>query len=426
MEAEERATISKVTWRLVPFLCFLYFIAFIDRTNVSIAALTMNADLALTAEAFGFGAGIFFIGYFLFEVPSNLALRRYGARRWIARIMVSWGIVSMAMAFAQGEMSFYVLRFLLGVAEAGFFPGIILYLTGWFPNRVRAGILGLFILANPISTVLGAPLSVALLEVELFGLAGWQTLFLVEGLPAVLFGIVVYYKLHDSPADAPWLSERERTVLLRAIERDQPAQSHTSLKEGLLSAQVWVFTIIYAGLMLGVYGFGLWAPQIINSAGAFTSNAPVAWILAFIYTCGALAMCLWGRHSDRTGERHWHLALPIFVGAAGLLYGGFATSLPLAVAAFTIGAMGFYASLPVFWTVPTAVLTGSAAAGGIALINSIGNLSGFLGPVLVGRLKESTGGYAAGLYVIAASLALAGAVAILVGRRRSRSLDYAP
>jgi MFS transporter, ACS family, tartrate transporter len=425
MEADERATISKVTWRLVPFLCFLYFIAFIDRTNVSIAALTMNADLALTAQAFGFGAGIFFLGYFLFEVPSNLALRKYGARRWIARIMVSWGIVSMAMAFVQGETSFYVLRFLLGVAEAGFFPGIILYLTYWFPNRVRAGILGLFILANPISTVLGAPLSVALLEVELFGLAGWQTLFLVEGLPAVLFGVVVYYKLYDSPADAPWLSAHERRLLARAIERDQPAQSHASLKEGLLSAQVWLFTLIYAGLMLGVYGFGFWAPQIIKSVGAFQTNGPVAWILAFIYTCGALAMCLWGRHSDRTGERHWHLALPIFVGAVGLLYGGFATSLPLAIAAFTIGAMGFYASLPVFWTVPTAVLTGSAAAGGIALINSIGNLSGFLGPVVVGRLKDSTGGYAAGLYVIAGSLALAGAVAILVGRR-SRSFDYAP
>jgi ACS family tartrate transporter-like MFS transporter len=425
MEAEERATISKVTWRLVPFLCFLYFIAFIDRTNVSVAALTMNADLAFTAQAFGFGAGIFFIGYFLFEVPSNLALRRYGARRWIARIMVSWGIVSMAMAFVQGELSFYVLRFLLGVAEAGFFPGIILYLTWWFPNRVRAGILGLFILANPISTVLGAPLSVALLEVELFGLAGWQTLFLVEGLPAVLFGIVVYYKLYDSPAEAPWLTDRERTVLARAIERDQPPQSHATLKEGLLSAQVWLFTLIYAGLMLGVYGFGFWAPQIIKSAGAFQTNGPVAWILAFIYTCGALAMCLWGRHSDRTGERHWHLALPIFVGAVGLLYGGFASSLPLAIAAFTVGAMGFYASLPVFWTVPTAVLTGSAAAGGIALINSIGNLSGFLGPVVVGRLKDSTGGYAAGLYFIAASLALAGVMAILVGRR-SRTLDYAP
>jgi MFS transporter, ACS family, tartrate transporter len=416
MDAEERATISKVTWRLVPFLCFLYFIAFIDRTNVGIAALTMNADLGLSAEAFGVGAGIFFIGYFLFEVPSNLALRRFGARRWIARIMVTWGIVSMAMAFVSGTNSFYALRFLLGVAEAGFFPGILLYLTYWFPNRLRAGILGLFILANPISTVLGAPLSIALLEVQLFGLKGWQTLFLVEGLPAVLFGIVVLYKLYDSPEKAPWLSERERQVLARMIERDRPPDAQSSLRAGLVSGKVWLFTLIYAGLMLGVYGFGFWAPQIVKAAGQFETNAPVAWILAFIYACGAIGMCLWSRNSDRTGERHWHLVLPIFVGAAGLLAGGFATSLPLAIAAFTVGAVGFYASLPVFWAVPTAVLTGSAAAGGIALINSIGNLSGYLGPVVVGRLKDSTGHYAAGLYFIAASLALVGVLAAIAGR----------
>jgi ACS family tartrate transporter-like MFS transporter len=413
MHAEERATISKVTWRLVPFLAFLYFIAFIDRTNVSVAALTMNADLGLTATAFGFGAGVFFIGYFLFEVPSNLALRRYGARKWIARIMVTWGIVSMAMAFITGPTSFYVLRFLLGVAEAGFFPGIVLYLTYWFPNSVRGGIMGLFILANPISTVLGAPLSVALLDLPLFGLTGWQTLFLVEGVPAVLFGIVVFYKLCDSPDQAPWLSERERTVLTRLIERDRAPQSHTSLKAGLLSARVWWFTAIYAGLMLGVYGFGFWAPQMIKAAGPFETNGPVAWILAFIYTCGAVAMCLWGRHSDRTRERTWHLAVPIFVGAAGLLYGGFAGNLPLTIAAFTVGAVGLYSSLPVFWTVPTALLTGSAAAGGIALINSIGNLSGFVGPFVVGHLTAATGGFAAGLYFIAAALALSGVLAAL-------------
>jgi ACS family tartrate transporter-like MFS transporter len=303
MDAEERATISKVTWRLVPFLAFLYFIAFIDRTNVGVAALTMNADLGLTATAFGFGAGVFFLGYFLFEVPSNFALRRYGARKWIARIMLTWGLVSMAMAFVTGPTSFYVLRFLLGVAEAGFFPGIVLYLTYWFPNSVRGGIMGLFILANPISTVLGAPLSVALLDLPLFGLTGWQTLFLVEGIPAVLFGIVVFYKLCDSPDKALWLSERERSVLARMIERDQAPQAHASLRAGLLSARVWWFTAIYAGLMLGVYGFGFWAPQMIKAAGHFATNGPVAWILAFIYTCAAVAMCLWGRHSDRTCER---------------------------------------------------------------------------------------------------------------------------
>ena len=417
-------------WRLLPFLCFLYFIAYLDRVNVGFAALTMNEDLALSATAFGHGAGIFFLAYFLFEVPSNFALKHFGARVWIARIMVTWGIISMSMAFVQGTASFLVLRFLLGVAEAGFFPGMVLYLTFWFPNSVRAGILGLFIIANPASTIIGAPLSTALLETSLFGLTGWQTMFIVEGLPAVLLGFVVLVVLCDSPAKAKWLTEREREVLLRAIQRDERLSTHTSLRDGLASSHVWLFSLLYAALMMGVYGFGLWAPQIIKSLGDL-SNQQVGLVLVIPYVCATVAMVLWGRHSDRTGERTWHLALPAVLGAAGFLYGSFADNVYTAIAGFSVGAVGIYASLPLFWSLPTAFLGGTAAAGGIALINSIGNLSGYLGPSIIGKLKDVTQGYTAGLLVIAGSLAFAGFMGYVVGRKTEvratgASLEEAP
>ena len=413
---EERAVIRKAMWRLLPFLCFIYFIAFLDRVNVSFAALTMNKDLGLSDVAYGVGTGIFFIAYFLFEVPSNLALKRFGARVWIARIMVTWGIISMAMAFVVGAKSFFVLRFLLGVAEAGFFPGMILYLTFWFPNRVRAGILGVFIIANPGSTVIGAPLSTALLGTSLFGLSGWQTMFLVEGLPAILLGFVVLFVLCDSPAKAGWLSEREREVLRNAVERDDRLSTHTSLRDGLASPQVWLFSLLYAALMMGVYGFGYWAPQIVKSLGNL-SNQQVGLVVVIPYACATLAMVLWGRHSDRTRERKWHFALPAVLGTIGFLCGSYADNIYVAMAGFTLGAIGIYASLPLFWSVTTAFLGGAAAAGGIALINSIGNLSGALGPFVMGLLKDMTKGYTAGLLVIAASLALAAVLGYVVGKR---------
>ena len=413
---EERAVIRKAMWRLLPFLCFIYFIAYLDRVNVSFAALTMNKDLGLSDVAYGVGTGVFFIAYFLFEVPSNLALKRFGARVWIARIMVTWGIISMAMAFVVGAKSFFVLRFLLGVAEAGFFPGMILYLTFWFPNRVRAGILGVFIIANPASTIIGAPLSTSFLGTSLFGLSGWQTMFLVEGLPAILLGFVVLFVLCDSPAKAGWLSEREREVLQNAVERDDRLSTHTSLRDGLTSPQVWLFSLLYAALMMGVYGFGYWAPQIVKSLGNL-SNQQVGLVVVIPYACATLAMVLWGRHSDRTRERKWHFALPAVLGTIGFLCGSYADNIYLAMAGFTLGAIGIYASLPLFWSVATAFLGGAAAAGGIALINSIGNLSGALGPFVMGLLKDMTKGYTAGLLVIAASLALAAVLGYVVGKR---------
>jgi ACS family tartrate transporter-like MFS transporter len=418
LSTEEQAVVRKAMWRLLPFLCFIYFIAYLDRVNVGFAALTMNEDLGLTATAFGHGAGIFFIAYFLFEVPSNFALKRFGARVWIARIMVTWGIISISMAFVSGTTSFLVIRFLLGVAEAGFFPGMVLYLTFWFPNSVRGAIMGLFIIANPASTIIGAPLSTTLLGTSAFGLTGWQTMFIVEGLPAVLLGIAVLFVLCDSPAKAKWLTEREREVLLAAIARDERRSTHTSLRDGLASPLVWLFSLLYAALMMGVYGFGLWAPQIIKSLSGF-QNRGVGLVLMIPYVCATIAMVAWGRHSDRTGERTWHMALPALVGAAGFLVGSYTDNFYFAVAAFSVGAMGIYSSLPLFWTLPTAILGGTAAAGGIALINSIGNLSGYFGPSIIGALKDSTQGYTAGLLVIAASLAVASVLGYVAGRRFS-------
>lgn len=416
---EERAVVRKAAWRLLPFLCFVYFVAYLDRVNVGFAALTMNTDLGLTATQYGFGAGIFFWSYFLFEVPSNFALQRFGARVWIARIMITWGVISVAMAFVRGPVSFATMRFLLGIAEAGFFPGMVLYLTYWFPSGVRAAILGLFIIANPASTIIGAPLSTALLGTSIAGLTGWQTMFVIEGVPAVLLGFATLFVLSDSPAKAKWLAPREREVLERAVARDAAASTHTSWRDGLFSAEVWRFVALYAALMMGVYGLGFWAPQIVKSFGSL-SNQQVGWMLVVPYLCATVAMCLWARNSDRTGERTWHLVIPAVIATVAFVYGSFADNVYLAIAAFTFGAIGIYAQLPLFWTVPTAMLTGSAAAGGIALINSIGNLSGWVAPTVIGWLKDQTQGYAAGLLVIAASMGLAGVLGYFLSKPVSK------
>jgi ACS family tartrate transporter-like MFS transporter len=416
LTAEERAVLGKAAFRLIPFLGLLYVVSFLDRVNVSYAALTMNADIGLSASAFGLGAGIFFIGYFLFEVPSNLILHRVGARTWIARILVTWGGVAMAMAAVRGPLSFLVARFILGIAEAGFFPGMILYLTYWFPGPERGRIIGAFMLAVPVASAVGGPLSTALLGTSLFGLAGWQTMFLIEGLPAIVLGLVVMAVLPDRPASARWLNERERQCLEALVARDEPAP--VRLIDGLLSLEVWRFAAVYSGLVLGLYGFGFWAPQIIKSLGDLP-NGQVGLISAIPYVCAAIAMVLWGRHSDATGERIWHVCAPACVGALGFLASATVTDPFLSLIALSFGALGIYAALPVFWTLPTAILSGPAAAGGIALINSIGNLGGYLGPFAVGWLKDWTGGYAAGLLVIAGAL-LGSGLLVLVTTPRAR------
>jgi len=402
------AVLRKAAWRLLPFMGLLYFVSFLDRVNVSFAALTMNADIGLSSAAFGLGAGIFFIGYLLFEVPSNLILQKVGARRWIARIMISWGLLSAAMALVNGPVSFYVLRFLLGVAEAGFFPGMILYLTYWFPASMRARVMGGFLVAVPLSSVIGAPLSTALLETSLFGLKGWQTMFLLEGLPAMLLGVAVLFVLPDRPAVARWLSPVERVTIEGMLAEEAAHTDHvTGLRQGLMSGRVWLLGLVYFGLVLGVYGLGFWAPQIVKAAGGL-DNRQTGLLTAVPYLLAAVAMVLWARRSDRTGERVWHVALPAFAGAAGFLASAFVADPWLGLAALSLGAVGVYAAISVFWTVPTAMLGGAAAAGGIALINSIGNAGGYLGPYAVGLLKEHTGGYAAGMVLLAVAVAAAG------------------
>ena len=415
---EEQAVLRKAAFRLIPFMGLLYFVSFLDRVNVSYAALTMNADIGLSASAFGMGAGIFFIGYFLFEIPSNLILHRVGARVWIARILVTWGFVSMAMAAVQGPRSFLLARFLLGIAEAGFFPGMILYLTYWFPGPERGRIIGAFMLAVPISSAIGGPLSTTLLESPLFGLEGWQTMFVLEGLPAVLLGGAVLLRLPDRPSSAWWLSDREARCLEGLVKRHEPAP--TRLAEGLVSGRVWLFAAIYFGLVLGLYGFGFWAPQIIKGLGD-VSNREVGLISAVPYLFAGTAMFFWGRHSDRTGERRWHVCASACLGAAGFLVSATVTDPWISLTALTCGAVGIYAALPVFWTLPTVALSGTAAASGIALINSVGNLGGYLGPYAVGWLKDWSGGYSAGMFVLSAALLFSGVLAIVSPARQSPS-----
>lgn len=410
--ALEQAAFRKVFWRLIPLVGLLYFVSFLDRVNVGYAALTMNQDIGLSAAAYGMGAGIFFLGYFLFEVPSNLMLERFGARRWIARIMVSWGALSIAMAFVTGPTSFWIVRFLLGMAEAGFFPGIILYLTYWFPGSVRGRIMGWFLMALPVSSLIGAPLSTWLLGHSMFGLRGWQTMFVVEGLPAIILGLAVLRLLPDRPGKARWLSAEEAAAVEAAVAREGAGARHSSLKAGLTNPRVWHFGLIYFGIVVGVYGFGFWAPQIIKAFGDL-SNQQVGLINTIPFLLVPFAMYFWGRRSDRSGERRGHLATAAFTGAAGFAVSALTGDPVLMMIAFTVAALGVYASLPVFWTLPTAFLSGSAAAGGIALINSLGNLGGYVGPAAIGQLKDRFG-FGMGLGVLAAGLVLAGVLALLV------------
>ena len=411
----------KVSWRLIPFMVLLYFVAFLDRVNVGFAALTMNKDLGLTATVFGNGAGIFFIGYFIFEVPSNVALEKFGARMWIARIMITWGIISGLMALTKGPISFYTLRFLLGIAEAGFFPGMILYLTYWFPSAYRAKIVGCFLLAIPISSIIGAPISTALLGTSILGLKGWQSLFILEALPALVLGFVVLFFMTDKPEKAHWLTPAERDWLSRVLQAERKTREsvhHYTLGQALMNPRVVLFGLMYFGIVIGLYGFSFWLPQIIKGFGGL-SNWQVGLITMIPSAFAAAAMYLWGRHSDKTGERVWHVFLPAIIGGTSLAISGFLTGTPaLALVALTIGAMGIYAALPTFWTLPTAMLSGTAAAGGIALINSIGNLGGYFGPSFMGYLKDWTKSHTYGLIGLGACMAMSGFLALAMGHNR--------
>lgn len=414
----EARTLRRVSWRIVPLIMLLYFIAYIDRVNIGFAALNMKQDLGFSASILGFGAGIFFWGYFLCEVPSNIALHRFGARKWIARIMFSWGVISGAMAFVQGPLSFYVIRFLLGAAEAGFFPGIILYLSYWFPARRRAGITALFMAAAPISTALGSPISAALLEMHGYlGLHGWQWMFLIEAFPALLLGGVVFFCMTDRPEQARWLAADERNWLvstMQAEQQDKGGEDHHSLLAGLTNPRVLALAFIYFGTSAGLYTLGIWAPQIIKQLGV--SSMTVGVLNAVPPTVSVLAMVLWSRHSDRSGERTWHVVLACIAAAVGLVVASGASGVTGLIAALTLVNIGISCAKPPLWSMPTMFLSGTAAATGIAAINSIGNLGGFVGPAMIGWIKDQTGSFAGGLYFVAGLLMLSAVLTLLLSR----------
>ena len=404
----EKRTLRKITWRIVPFIMILYLIAYIDRVNIGFAAITMKEDLGFTASILGFGAGIFFLGYFLFEVPSNIILHKVGARIWIARVMVTWGIIAGGMAFVESSTSFYVMRFLLGVAEAGFFPGIILYLSYWFPARNRAGVIALFMAAAPIATAIGSPISAALLEMHgIMGLAGWQWMFLIEAIPAVILGVVVFFYMTDRPEKAVWLKPDEREWLVKTMQAEEANkgdQQHHSILRGLANPRVLALALIYFGTSAGLYTLGIWAPQIIKELGV--SSMTVGLLNAIPPIISVVAMILWSRHSDKTNERTWHVALACLTAAVGLAIAASTGSMFGLIAALTIVNVGISCSKPPLWSMPTMFLSGAAAATGIATINSIGNLGGFAGPAMIGWVKDQTGSFAGGLYFVAGLLIL--------------------
>ena len=421
MTADEQRTFGKIARRLIPFMMLLYLVSFLDRVNVGFAALTMNHDLGFSPEIYGNGAGILFLGYFLFQVPSNVALHKFGTRAVIMPIMIAWGLVSTAMAFVTGPASFYTLRFLLGAAEAGFFPGMILYLTYWFPAAVRGRISGAFLLALPLSSVLGAPASTVLLGIRTLGLQGWQWLFILQGVPAVLLGLLALRVLTDRPMEAGWLTPAEKSWLAAELAKEHragdPAQRF-SLREAVLDVRVWTFALVYFSAVFGFYGITFWLPQILKSFGGMT-NTQVGLLTAIPYLMAVPAMYFWGAHSDRTGERAWHVALACFAAGIGFAASAIFSGLPpLAFIALAVAAASIYSVIPVFWTLPTRVLAGVGAAGGIALINAFGNLSGYFGPLLIGYVRQTTGSYAGGLLTLAGFAMLAGLLAVVGGGRR--------
>jgi MFS transporter, ACS family, tartrate transporter len=416
-EQLEARVIRKVTWRLFPFMIILTMVNFLDRVNVGYAALTMNKDLGIDPAVFGFAAGIFFLGYILFEVPSNVLMHRIGANIWLARIMFTWGLVSMGMAFVWDGTSLYVMRFLLGVAEAGFIPGMTLYILTWVPLRHRARLTAYWILATPFAGIIGGPLSGLLLQLDgMYGLRGWQWLFIAEGLPAVLLAFVTYFYLTARPANARWLQEDERLWLERTL-RDEgektEARRKFSLGAALVNWRVLVLGFLYIGMNMGLSGINNWMPTIIKSLGTL-SNLQVTSITAIPWICAAVAAILWGRRSDRRNERYVNLAIPLIVGAAGFAASAYVSSPLLGIVCLSVAVMGVIAGYTVFWVVPGTFLTGVAAAGGIALVNSMGNIGGFIAPFAIGWLRQETGSFSQALLVLACGMAAAGVIAFLI------------
>jgi MFS family permease len=423
--ALEESTMRRVTHRLVPFLMFCYFINYLDRVNVGFAALQMNGDLKLNAAAFGFGAGLFFVGYFIFEVPSNLMLYKFGARRWIARIMFTWGLCAMGMAFITGENSFYIVRFLLGVAEAGFQPGIFFFLTLWFPAAYRGRVLGMFFAAIPISGMIGSPISGLLLSLDgLAGLRGWQWLYIIEGLPAILLAPVVVFYLQDRASDGKWLAPDQRGWLVDCLQREQRAREQNrtySVLQGLTNPWVVFLGAIYFSNVCLNNGVGFFLPQIVKSFGL--TNMQTGFVAAIPSACALVCVIWWGRRSDQHRERYGHAALATFLGGVGLLL-SVSTAEPVArLAALALAVSGTLSFAPVFWTIAPSFLSGAAAAGGLAAISAMGILGGFLTPWFVGYLKDLTGDFRYGLGGVAVFGMAAGIALYVAGRRRDPAIE---
>jgi ACS family tartrate transporter-like MFS transporter len=422
-EALARRTISTISWRLLPLIVAIYFVAYVDRSNVAFAALSMNRDLGFSATVYGWGAGMFFLGYFLFEVPSNIILHRVGARVWIARIMVTWGLVSASMVFVSGATSFYVIRFLLGVAEAGFFPGVLLYFTYWFPRAYRARVVAALFLAVPGSNAVAAALSGALLQLDgVLGLTGWRWMFLLESAPAILLAPVVLWRLTDRPAAAAWLAPDERAWLERALAADPPrpgSEGPGAVLRALTSWPMIGLSFVYFTIVTATYGIVFFLPLMVKSHGF--SNVATGLITAIPYVVGAIGMVLVAYSSDRLQERRWHFALACMLSAIGLPLAGIAGSGIVALVAISVATIGLYASKPTFWPMPSMFVSGTAAAGGIALVNSVGNLGGFVGPFVVGWIRDRTHSYTAALDFLAACALASAILAIIVVRSTKRS-----
>ncbi len=414
------AIYARIKWRIAPLLIVLYVVAFLDRVNVSFASLTMNRDLHISDSLFGFGAGIFFVGYLLFAVPSNVMLVRLSARRWIAVLMIVWGILSASMAFTPSPSIYILLRFLLGAAEAGFFPGVILYLTFWLPSSARAGLMALFVISIPLSSIIGAPLSIWILSFGgVGGLNGWQWLFLAEGIPAILLGFLVIFALAEGPEEVSWLSPEQKRNLSAALEADRTPAS------GKVPAQRWralltdkvlrTIACQYLALMVGLYALGFWVPRILFRRGVPMHR--LGWLTAVPFCFGAAAMLLWSRHSDRSAERRWHTFASFCCASLGIAMAAPSYNWLLSLAGLVLAAVGILSAMPIFWAAATEQLDPAAAPVGIAFINSVGNIGGFAGPLVIGFLLQRTGSYAAGLLFTSLSL-LCGAVLIAMPRQR--------
>src|SRR6266567_1483558 len=417
-------TLRKVTWRLIPFLFMLYVIAWLDRVNVGFAGLEMNADLGFSSTVFGLGSGIFFLGYCLFEIPSNIILEQVGARLWISRIMVTWGLVSAGLIFVRTPAAFYLLRFLLGVAEAGFFPGVIYYLSLWYPTAHRARAIAAFMTAVPVTGLIGGPLSGALLELDgLHGLAGWQWLFLLEGLPAVILGTSVLFYLKDRPETTSWLAPPERDWLVETLAAERRAcLLRPDIRVALTDATVWKLGVIFLLVAAGFYGYSFWAPRVIKSLTGL-GNFKVGLVIGAISAVTILAMLLNSYHSDRTGERALHIAVPLSLMAVGFAGCALMRQPVLAIVALALVPLGHCASYGPFWSMPTQFLTGPAAAASIALVTMIANVGGFAGPALIGVLKTRTGTHADAFLLLGGLAVIATLLALKIGPAQTRTSE---